>query len=353
MDYDVVVATLNRLESLMLSIPLIIGQSRKPRRMIIVDASDEHEKVCEFVKKVAGKTHVDMEIVHSKPNLPHQRNIGLKYVESPVVMFPDDDSLWWPGVAEAIMRIYEQDTNDDIGGVCGRETNQPPPDMDIAAGNMYRMRISDRIRQKIGTFRHKFDYRFCPDPLLIHGRSRWDVRPFPDWLSNIDAALVELMGGFRMSFRTELIRKYGFDEDLGAYVGWAAYEDADASFKVLQEKLLVGAHDAHVYHYKAPNKRANGFELGFIHLFNRGYIICRHSPPGSRARVMLKRFAFYKLSQYLLDFGSEFGRERIRGALTAIKKMKYLLDAPPELLRQRYLESCQEVLQDQENKSQQ
>lgn len=341
MDYDVVIATRNRAEVLKVSIPLILEQSRPPQKLIVVDSSDNHEPVSQTITKITANYPVKMEILHSNPNLPHQRNIGLKYVESPVVIFPDDDSLWWPGVGEAIMNIYEQDTNGDIGGVCGRETARPPPNINITAGNVYKMRISDRIRQKIGRFRHKFDYRFCPDPLWIHGRSRWNVRPFPKWLHNIDAALVEFMGGFRMSFRTELIRKYGFDEDLGTYVGYAAYEDADASFKILQEKLLVGAHDAHVYHYKAPGKRANGFELGFILLFNRAYIICRYSPPGSAARKALKKFAVYKLIQYMMGMHSKYERDRVRGTFKAIKAIGKLLTAPPECLRERYLELCQ------------
>jgi glycosyltransferase involved in cell wall biosynthesis len=344
MDYDVVIATRNRAEVLKISIPLIFNQSRPLRKLIIVDSSDNHKAVKQNVTEIVGNAPIKLEILHTKPNSSQQRNLGVERVESPVVMFPDDDSLWWPGMGEAIMRIYERDTNGDIGGVCGRETNRPPPDIDIVADDMYRMRISDRIRQKIGGFRHKFDDKFCPDPLWIHGRSCWNVRPFPQWLYNIDAALVEFMGGFRMSFKTELIRKYKFDEDLGTYIGYAAYEDADASFKILQEKLLVGAHDAHVYHYKAPNQRANGFELGFILLFNRAYIICRYSPLGSCARTMLKRFALYKISQYLLNIGSKFGRDRVRGVWVAINKMEDLLNTPPELLRQRYLELCQEVL---------
>lgn len=350
MDYDVVIATRNRPGALKLSIPLILGQSRRPRQLIIVDSSDAHEQVRQTVIKAVGDFSVELKILHSNPNLPHQRNVGLGLVKSPVVMFPDDDSLWWPGVTESIMQIYEQDVNGDIGGVCGRETIQPPPAVDIAAGNIYRMRISDCIRQKIGRLRHKFDDRFCPDPLWIHGRSCWNIRPFPEWLSNIDAALVEFMGGFRMSFRTEIIRKYGFDEDLGIYAGYAAYEDADASFKVLQERLLIGAHDAHVYHYKAPGIRADGFQLGFLLLFNRAYIICRYSPTGSKARRMLKRFGRYKLMQYLLGVTSQFGRNRVRGTLAALKSMDKLLNCPVDRLRECYLRICEKIIRQHSHK---
>jgi glycosyltransferase involved in cell wall biosynthesis len=348
MDYDVVIATRNRAEVLKISIPLILEQSRPPRKLIVVDSSDNHDLVGRTVQAVTSGSKVGLEILYSqKACSAYQRNLGIERVESPVVMFPDDDSLWWPDVAEEIMSIYEQDTDGDIGGVCGRETIQPPPDIGVFGGNTYKMRLSDRMRQKIDRFRHKFDDKFCPDPLWIYGRSQWNVRPFPAWLSNVDAALVEFMGGFRMSFRTELIRKYGFDEDLGAYVGYAAYEDADASFKVLREKIIVGAHNAHIYHYKAPVKRAGGFELGFILLFNRAYLICRFSPPDSAARKALKKFAIYKLAQYMLGMHSKYGRDRVRGVLKAIKAMKILLETPQDCLRERYLELSQKaILQD-------
>lgn len=346
MDYDIVIATRNRPSVLRVSIPLILRQERPPQRLIVVDASDDdtHEKVRQSVRQTVVDFPIELDILRAQPNSAHQRNVGLERVKSPIVMFPDDDSLWWPGVGEAIMNIYEQDTNGDIGGVCGRETAQPPPNIDITARNVYRMKISDRIRQKMGGLRHKFDNKFCPDPLWVHGRSRRNVRPFPDCLRDIDSALVEFMGGFRMSFRTELIRKYGFNEELGKYAGYAAYEDADASFKVLHEKLLVGAHDAHIYHYKAPSRRAKGFQLGFLLLFNRAYIICKYSPPGSKARKMLKRFGRYKLAQYSTAIFDSFGRDRVRGTLAALKSMDELLNCPTEELREKYLQICERAV---------
>ncbi|MFC1738367.1 glycosyltransferase [Planctomycetota bacterium] len=342
MDYDVVIPTKNRAEALKLSIPLILEQVPPPKILIVVDASREqiHDQIIEVAKKAAENTSVVIKVLSSKANSALQRNVGLGYVESPVVIFGEDDCLWWAGYAKAIMHIYEEDKNGDIGGVCGRETPNTPPGTNITTKGPYKMTISDRIRQKIGEFRHKFDYKFCPDPLWIHGRSRWNVRPFPEWLWNIDSALVEFMGGGRSSFRTEVIRKYGFDKELGVYTGYAAYEDADASFKVLQEQLLVGAHDAHICHYRAPSRRAKGFQLGFILLFNRAYIICKYSPPGSKARRMLKRFGRYKLALYSTAIFDSFGRDRVRGTLVALKSMDELLNCPAEGLRGKYLGIC-------------
>lgn len=345
MEYEVVIATCNRPNVLKVSIPLILMQDRPPLRLIIVDASDNHDEVRRAIANSIVGFSVDVKILRSHPNNALQRNIGIEHVSSPVVMFPDDDSLWWPGVAQGIMRIYERDKNGDIGGVCARPTKHPPPGIDLAENVGHKMRISDRVRQQIERVRHNFDNRFCPDPHWVHGKSRWNVRPMPDWLSNENAKLVEYMGGFRMSFRTEVLRQFGgFDEDLGRYVGWAACEDADASFKVLQKYLIVGAHNAKVFHYKSPNRRAGGFELGFITLFNRAYVISRYAPKGSVARSALKRFSIYKVMLYMLGTHTQFGRDRVRGCLLALRFINELLNTHSDCLRDRYLEFCKKAL---------
>lgn len=338
MDYAVVIATRNRTEALKLSIPLILGQSCKPRQLIIVDASDDHKEVGKTVMRIIEGLPVKLEIAHTKANLSHQRNVGLEYVKSQVVMFPDDDSLWWPGVAEAILRVYELDENGDVGGVCARETKEPPPDASLIENKVYKMTFGDRIRQKIGRLRHRFDDRFCPDPLWLHGRSRWNVRPLPKWFEKDDVALVEMMSGFRMSFRTEIIRECGFDEDFCIYTGYSSYGDIMPSFHVLQERLLVGAHDALVYHYKYPGQRTSGFKFGFFTQLNRAYLICRFSPPDSTARKALKKFAIYKAIQYTMGVYSKYERNRARGVFRAIKAMEKLMETPPDRLRQCYLE---------------
>ena len=184
MDYDVVIATMNRPKALKLSIPLILKQDRPPKKLIIVDASDNHEEVRKTVIALMNGSKVQLEIVHTKANLSHQRNTGLEYVQSSVVMFPDDDSLWWPGVAEEIVRVYELDTNGDIGGVCAREAVESPLDVDSSKNIAYQITFGDRIRQKIGRLRHQFDDKFIPDPLWLHGRSGWSVYSLPKWFKN-------------------------------------------------------------------------------------------------------------------------------------------------------------------------
>ena len=82
--------------------------------------------------------------------------------------------------------------------------------------------------------------------------ARYRTLPVPDWLSAENAVLVPWMTGFRMSFRTEVVRAVGFDEALKRY---AVFEDVDASFRVLKTHVLVGARNAEIYHHKAPSRR--------------------------------------------------------------------------------------------------
>jgi len=346
MNYDVVVATRNRSEALRIGIPLILNQSRAPKKLIVVDASDDHGLVNRTVTELTADSPAKMEIIHSQPNSAEQRNIGLRYVESPIVMFPDDDSLWWPGVAEGVMRVYERDIHEDIGGVCAAVSKEPPPGILELVHSSYQKTKPDVFRQHMEQLRQKIDDKLirCPHPMRVHGRSRWAVRPAPGWLPQEKAVLTEYMGGFRMSFRTELIRSRGFDEDLGAHVGWAAYEDAELSFYVMQERLVVGTHNARVYHHKFPQMRDRGFRVGFINWFNCAYVVCRYAPKGSLARRAVKRYGIFKMLQYLLAVHSQYGRERFRGHWTALRWMRTLLRASHSELRRHYLEISEQVL---------
>ncbi|MGF6862350.1 hypothetical protein ABIE69_002936 [Rhodobacteraceae bacterium MBR-64] len=51
LTFDTVIATRNRPEALALSIPLILGQSRQPEKLIVIDSSDDHHAVKSVVEK--------------------------------------------------------------------------------------------------------------------------------------------------------------------------------------------------------------------------------------------------------------------------------------------------------------
>lgn len=336
MDFDIILATRNRLPVLHLSLPLMLGQSRLPRRLVLVDASDDHEEVASTAKNIVArsKARVDLIVLRTDPGSARQRNAGLTLAASPVVLMPDDDALWFPGFSESIMEVYERDREARIGGVGGAESAVPPPGvLDGRQDAPYRMEARDRLQLLIGRFLDIVEYRLFPDPIFIEGDERRGRHALPEWFRREETRAVPVLGGFLMSFRTDLIRCRGFDTALG---GYALLEDYDASLTVLGGHLLVEARKARVFHYRAPQKRMNGAEWGAVQILNRAYVVCKHSPQRSRARRRLLAYSCYKLMRYAAQGQTRYGRERVEGALRALWLVPRLIGAPPERLSETY-----------------
>ncbi|MCU0779188.1 MAG: glycosyltransferase, partial [Akkermansiaceae bacterium] len=245
LDHSIVIATRNRPAALRLSIPRMLSQARPPSQLIVVDSSDDHPATVAAVKESVGDHSVELTILQSERGLTRQRNLGLNQVTTPVVFFPDDDSIWFPGVAEAQMEVYEKDEEERIAAVCAAESPTPPPAWQPGGPLAYQMRASHRFQQRIAATRSKIENVLFPDPAKLVGRSFWPAPgELPDWFMDYDVVLVEWMTGFRMSFRTSVIRKVGFDENFSRY---SLFEDIDASFSAWKHGWVVGARRARVF----------------------------------------------------------------------------------------------------------
>lgn len=67
MDFDLVIVTRNRAAILRRSIPLMLAQSRLPRRLLVVDSSDDHSEVRAEVEQTvcSAKTPVELLFLES------------------------------------------------------------------------------------------------------------------------------------------------------------------------------------------------------------------------------------------------------------------------------------------------
>ena len=338
--------TRNRSEALALSLPLMLTQSRLPQEILVVDSSDDPRANLALVAKLAATTPVPLRHKVSPPGMTVQRNIGLAEVSTEVVFFPDDDSLVLPGALAAMLRIYDLDHTGQIGGVCSAEAKTPPEGVFAATTTTtattagYQMSLADRLKAKIARSRYALQDRLFRDPFHLCAERHYARLPAaPDWMAAENAILVPWMTGFRMSFRTELIRRRGFNEHLGRY---ALCEDIDAGFGILQSHLLVGARNAQIYHHKAPERRAGGRALGAMHILNRGYVLACAGQTDAAMLAMLQRFSRYKIAQYALaaysPFGRDaFGQDRLAGARAAYRGLPALFAAAPDQLTPLYL----------------
>lgn len=334
-QYSTVIVTRNRPEALALSLPLMLEQSRLPQDILVVDSSDDPAPNKALVDRLAAQTAVPLRHMTSPAGMTVQRNIGLAQVSSEVVFFPDDDSLVLPGTLEAMMRIYDLDTQGIVGGVCSAEAKAPPQGVLNGPGAGYQMTTADRLKAKIARMRFAFEERFFRDPFFLVAERKYARMPgAPSWMAAENAILVPWMTGFRMSYRTELVRRTGFNEHLGRY---ALFEDTDACFGILRDHLLVGARNAQIYHHKAPARRANGRAMGAMQILNRAYVLARAQESDARMLAMMRRFSGYKIAQYALGARGSFGRDRLAGARAAHDLMPALFSAPPEDLTPLYL----------------
>ena len=343
LDFDIVIVTRNRLDALSMSIPLMLGQSRTPVRLIVIDSSDDHSLIKNLVLDATKDWKGEVIIEHeSIPSITRQRNKGLKYVKEEIVFFPDDDSLWHPNVAESIMQVYERDTEKVIGGVCAKPVAESP----IESMNFtYKKSFKSYIKLFVQPLRNKIEKSFFPKPFNLYAYEKWASLPVIPWLDVQNSVVVENMAGFRMTFRAAVIKSLGFDENIGYKVGYAQHEDMDASLHVLSDNLhLVAALDAKVYHHVHPSKRAHGFSYGFCQIANYLYIVKKHMGDNSLARKALSRFMLYKMFVYLMGAFEPYNRQIFKGALHAWNNRSVILDSDISTLAINYKKLMDEHL---------
>ena len=335
-SYSAVVVTRNRADALSLSLPLLMSQSRAPEEVIVVDSSDDPSQNIALIEQINGSSGIPVRFISSKASMTYQRNIGLESVRSDVVLFPDDDSLLYPDTMADVMDIYDRDESALIGGVGAGEALTPPPDVLENFQTTYTKKPTDRLKARVSLTRYALEQHFVPDPFIqVAAAKQSRLPPPPDWLKGETAHPVPWITGFRMSFRTDVIRRIGFDEKLGRY---ALGEDVDAGIGVQNSHYLIGVRTPGVYHHKAPARRSNGRAMGAIQILNCSYVIAKSGEATPDVVQQARRHSRYKLFLYALSAQSEFGRARLMGARAAFRHQDALLALRGNELEELYLQ---------------
>lgn len=334
LDYAIVVATRNRLDMLRISLPLFVAQTRPAARIVVVDRSDDHEAVRDYCDSVARDTDIPVIVRYGDhANLPAQRNQGLDLVEEPVTMYPDDDSLWFPDTAEHLMGVYEQDRHARYGAVSATPVASAPPGVDVPIAPTRRLTNVPVVM----AVRNRVERLLVPAPFVLYGAERTRALRPGAVADGLDHPLVPTIGGYRMTFRTDVLRAVRFDATLGSRVGYATHEDIDIGLRVLAAGSLVAAAPrSFVFHCVAPGARAAGFDYGFFHVLNYVYICAKVMPERSLARRRLRRYLRYKLFLYALKRRDEYGRQVYAGARAAHARLDEILTADPAELPELY-----------------
>jgi glycosyltransferase involved in cell wall biosynthesis len=336
--YDCVIATRNRVNALRMSIPLIIKQDIPPTRLIVVDASDNHESVKAEVGHISDQLGFRNTLVvkSDRPNSSRQRNIGIKLVQAPVVMIPDDDSMWHAGFASSVMKVYQSDRRQQVGGVGGVSVITPPLGLGQPSYERGKFRI---IKQAIQPYRNYIEQYATLKPFDVIGASTWTDKI--DVVDNINSKRLPHIAGYRMSFRTAAVRSTLFDETLGHVTGYSYHEDMDISFRLQTDGYaLVSAEGAKVCHLSFPGRRGDDYAYGFCSIANCVYVYKKTMNGDSRIRQIMERYLKYKLSLYATRFHTHQNRRLFSGAFDAWRNRYKLLNADEHGLSDTYEDLC-------------
>lgn len=342
LDFDVVIATRNRPKALALTIPLILGQSRVPKRLIVIDSSDDHAPVAQVVAQTTQGHPVEVIVEHSEKGLTRQRNRGLTHVTAPIVFFPDDDALFHPGTSQAIMEIYERDTEKMVAAINPADAPTPPPG--VLSQAEYDMTQDHKLMARTVRARTWLGRRLLSaGPRYYIGRILLERAPRMPWLAELDALQVEWMTGYRMTFRSEVVKADGFEPVFG---GYSLFEDTDASWNAWRHGVVVGANRGGIYHHRHPGGRADHYGLGAMGLVNLAYLMAKHGTDLGLStaqiedtRKLTHKYASLRMWAARLKGlrGNADAKDALRGMTAAKPGIDRLYAAPRDQLGQVYL----------------
>jgi GT2 family glycosyltransferase len=324
LKWSLVIATYNRPDSLRECLRFAIAQTRPPSEIIVIDASDNFESNRQTILgDVRPRASANIKWRYEKAanrSSTHQRNQGIKLATGDILFLIDDDSYMHSTCAEAVMSIYESDTRCQVAGVGILETTISPGAVGDTGDNPEPL-CSPSIKQKITDI---FERELWADRLLLPYDGTYPDRPVPQELYALNVTSTRYINGFRMTFRSSVIREVGFDENLRRY---AMGEDMDASYLVSRRGALVDAINARVFHAKAPEQRLSRYTTTLLGHINLAYL---YRKKGRNPRQLLAQFRLRLLRRLVFDLIRDVGSNRfslpyVRADVRAFFKLNALV----------------------------
>jgi len=232
LSYSVVIATKDRPERLETVIKTVLEQSQRPERVVIVDASTPPLELPESLRDRADRAGVELTLHHSRPSTAGQRNQGVELVDTPLVLFLDDDVTLEPTYAAVLLRRWERAGLERFGAMVGSPEVLRPQGR--AAGFVRRVLML-----------HYYDSGASATRVRRSGKLALVVRPREE-------VSIPAVGAGGALFRTDLVRRHPFDE---RFPGYAPGEDLEMSLRLSREASILQTPDVKFHHAWDPRER--------------------------------------------------------------------------------------------------
>jgi glycosyltransferase involved in cell wall biosynthesis len=346
LSWSLVIATYNRPNVLKISIELALKQSRPPKEVIIVDASEYWRETRDQILSGNAANLVEtagIKFIYAEAttkSITCQRNQGLGHATSDVVFFFDDDTLMFPDCAEQIMGIYEEDASGALVGVGAFEVPEMPIDIAVQderkvkgasrAANILQLctrRIQDFLRREVILFDSK--------KVFIPYDGEFYTRALPASIKRGDVSHDPLLVGFRMTFRRWVVEREKFESLL---MGYCPAEDLDFSYRASRHGALASVATARVHHYESASGRTDRYKVTVLTALNGAMLLRKNAVDLSRCKrkfwILTARRIFAEL---LKDgFGRRWSFPQLRGMMDSINLSRAIFRMSPDDLSRRY-----------------
>ena len=259
LEIATVIPTRNRPDDLELTVRSLLAQSVLPKQLIIVDQSDTDESLRRVRKELAqASAFVELQYIQDQniTGLTAARNCALPLVRAAITLFLDDDVVLETTFIEAIQETYR--LYPAVTGVSGIITNYCPP-------------------SRLVRF---WRYVFACGP--FHD-DRQPVYWKASTLSGKEPIRTTRLGGGLMSFWTDAIKSYRFDDNLK---GSCEGEDVEFCARLGSDAILVISPRARLVHNQTPVARSAEYWLT-RDIRTAWYLYVRNWNYGFRNRVCL------------------------------------------------------------------
>jgi glycosyltransferase involved in cell wall biosynthesis len=232
--YSAVVPTKDRQEAADAAVEVLLGQTRQPERIVVADASARPYEPADAVAARAARLAVDLVVVEGRPSTSGQRNLGARRVETPIVLFLDDDVRIPPEYAEVLLERWDRAGLDAFGGMAG--TPAVVPRNGRVARALRRLTMLNYVDSSAEamSLRRSGNVRYVPEP-------RGPVS-------------VPALGAGATVYRTELVLACPFDE---RFAGYAPGEDLDMAVRVAAIAPLLQTPEVRWTHLWDPRERTS------------------------------------------------------------------------------------------------
>lgn len=330
------IVTYLRPEILSQCLRCVSQQTLVPNEIVIADASPnalEMKKVLmQKLPELWKAPYPNPIYLQSSLGITHQRNMILDTIKSDIIMFIDDDTLITPSYVEKIMQVFEADVKGNVGGIEGVAIEDGHFPKEFPSPRFKFPKVS--YQSMIQWLRINYIGPYFPKHLLA------PIHEIPNEIKKYSVIPLRNLYGCVMSYRTEIVKKYRFNEHFKVY---CFMEDFDISYRIGKKYTLLRCLDALAQHLKCKSSRLHPSLIHYLYLINLAFIgrTAMDYTPELHRHLIRHAKRFVQL-EFAFGFLRNTGFSQYRGAKAGYQQSLKILNATQDQLYMVYEQAAVE-----------